>query len=112
MNYFHVADHMRGLWMANVSNYLLCFTYSKAIINVLAAKLHLKQKAGFKATEKTQGGGAAGASAAALIQSRLLNRLNSLTKGFNQATVPQLYSTPPVPTSEWALWDLLAASAG
>jgi hypothetical protein len=29
MNYFHVADHMRGIWMANVSNYLLSFTYAK-----------------------------------------------------------------------------------
>jgi hypothetical protein len=29
MNYFHVAEHMRGIWMANVSNYLLSFTYAK-----------------------------------------------------------------------------------
>ena len=100
MNYFHVADHMRGLWMANVSNYLLAYTYSKAILNILAARLGLKAKAGFKVTEKTQGGGQAGTAAAQLLQSRLLNRINSLTRGFNQATVPQLYSVPPAPTSE------------
>jgi hypothetical protein len=29
MNYFHVAEHMRGIWMANLSNYLLSFTYAK-----------------------------------------------------------------------------------
>ena len=29
-NYFHVADHLRGIWFANISNSLLAFTYSKA----------------------------------------------------------------------------------
>lgn len=48
MNYFHVAEHMRGCWMANVSNYLLAYTYAKAISNTILAKLHIKKKAGFK----------------------------------------------------------------
>lgn len=50
---------MRGIWFANVSNYLLSWTYAKAIWNVLLSKVHIKQKAGFKATEKT-GAGAGG----------------------------------------------------
>lgn len=28
-NYFHVGDHVRGIYMAGVSNYLLSFTYAK-----------------------------------------------------------------------------------
>ena len=28
-NYFHVADHLRGIWMAGISNNLLAFTYCK-----------------------------------------------------------------------------------
>lgn len=63
MNYFHVAEHMRGSWMAKVSNYLLAYTYAKAIGNTLLAKLHVKKKAGFKPTEKTAGGGSGGAGA-------------------------------------------------
>lgn len=39
--------------MANVSNYLLSFTYAKAITNTMLAKLQIKKKAGFKPTEKT-----------------------------------------------------------
>jgi hypothetical protein len=82
MNYFHVAEHMRGTWMANVSNYLLTYTYTKAISNTILAKLHIKKKAGFKPTEKTAGGGgAAGTSGAtAQIQAALMNRLTSLTR--------------------------------
>lgn len=81
MNYFHVAEHMRGTWMANVSNYLLTYTYAKAITNTILAKLHIKKKAGFKPTEKTAGGGANGTSGAtAQIQAALMNRLTSLTR--------------------------------
>lgn len=82
MNYFHVAEHMRGSWMATVSNYLLAYTYGKAIGNTLLAKLRVKKKAGFKATEKTAGGGGAvGTSGAtAQIQAALMNRLTSLTR--------------------------------
>lgn len=84
MNYFHVAEHMRGTWMAQVSNYLLAYTYSKAITNTLLAKLHIKKKAGFKPTEKTAGGGGAGgvgaSGATAQIQAALMNRLTSLTR--------------------------------
>lgn len=99
MNYFHVASHMQGIWFANVSNYLLAFTYFKAIMNTLLAKVHIKKKAGFKATEKT-GGGAGGGNAAAALQSMLLNRLTSLTKRFNQAQLPQLYVAQPQPSGK------------
>eukprot|EP00775_Hariotina_reticulata_P006654 gene6654-6879_t len=95
-NYFHVAEHMRGIWMANISNYLLSFTYAKAITNTLLAKLHIKNKAGFKPTEKTGAGGAIGPTAQ--LQSALLNRLTSLTRRFNQATLPQLYQPQSSPT--------------
>ena len=93
MNYFHVADHMRGLWMANVSNYLLTFTYFKAITNTMLAKLHIKKKAGFKVTVKAGGPGPA-----LQMQATFMSRLNSLTRRFNQATVPTLYSQAPAPT--------------
>uniref|UniRef100_A0A383V9F4 Glycosyltransferase 2-like domain-containing protein n=1 Tax=Tetradesmus obliquus TaxID=3088 RepID=A0A383V9F4_TETOB len=95
MNYFHVAEHMRGIWMANVSNYLLSFTYAKAIANTLLSKVHIKKKAGFKPSEKTGAGGATGATAQ--IQSALMHRLTSLTRRFNQATLPQLYQPQPAP---------------
>lgn len=163
MNYFHVADHMRGIWMANVSNYLLTFTYAKvgstasshllrgvarrsgrccahlpslypcssaagqanhggveachmplhcvsathlnprslsttpktneclapasqAIINTLLSKVHIKKKAGFKPTDKTQM-----ANPSLQIQTAFMSRLTSLTRRFNQGTLPQLY---------------------
>ena len=41
MNYFHVAEHMRGIWMANVSNYLLSFTYAKVGTRVCRCHLTL-----------------------------------------------------------------------
>jgi hypothetical protein len=95
-NYFHVGDHVRGIWLAQVSNYLLCFTYAKAITNTLLAKLHIKKKAGFKPTTKTSTG-AAGApppldgAAEFPVQTAVLARLTSLTRRFNQATLPHLY---------------------
>eukprot|EP00879_Flechtneria_rotunda_P011197 GHRR01011695.1.p1 GENE.GHRR01011695.1~~GHRR01011695.1.p1 ORF type:complete len:695 (+),score=198.24 GHRR01011695.1:342-2426(+) len=95
MNYFHVAEHMRGIWMANVSNYLLTFTYAKAIVNTLLAKVHIKKKAGFKPTEKSTGGPTG---PTAQLQLALMNRLTSLTKKFNQATLPHLYQPQPIPT--------------
>lgn len=79
--------------MANVSNYLLSFAYAKAILNTLLAKIHIKKKAGFKPTEKTQG--AAGSTAQ--IQNALMQRLTSLTRRFNQATLPQLYQPQQTP---------------
>lgn len=93
MNYFHVAEHMRGSWMANVSNYLLAFTYAKAITNTLLAKVHIKKKAGFKPTEKTAGAGTAGTSGAtAQIQAALMNRLTSLTRYVSKTDVVCLKS--------------------
>lgn len=38
MNYFHVAEHMRGIWMANVSNYVLSFTYAKVSVTAAVAQ--------------------------------------------------------------------------
>ncbi|KAI8463876.1 MAG: nucleotide-diphospho-sugar transferase [Monoraphidium minutum] len=86
-NYFHVGDHMRGIWMANVSNVLLSFTYSKAILNTLLAKVHIKKKAGFKPTDKTSA-----ANPSLQIQTAFMARITSLTRRFNQATLPQLYA--------------------
>jgi hypothetical protein len=184
MNYFHVGDHLRGIWMANVSNYLLCFTYYKvrghayrtvrakdsclrvlgptlcprgqsrrgcweltaaihckiwpralppthqvvgveyqfrvaladrfndpclpcrracappiqAIINTLLSKVHIKKKAGFKPTEKVQG------ASAFPVHAAFLARLTSLTRRFNEATLPQLYEAPvPQPVGELQL---------
>lgn len=82
--------------MANVSNYLLSFTYAKAILNTLLAKVHIKKKAGFKPTEKKQGAGGS----TVLLQSALLSRLTSLTKRFNQAALPQLYQPQQTPTGK------------
>jgi hypothetical protein len=70
----------------------------QAILNTLLSKVHIKKKAGFKPTEKTGGGGATGATAQ--IQSALMHRLTSLTKRFNQATLPQLYQPQVAPAGE------------
>ncbi|GBF89253.1 six-hairpin glycosidase [Raphidocelis subcapitata] len=96
-SYFHVADHMRGIWMAQLSNQLLCFTYFKAILNTLLAKVHIKKKAGFKPTDKTQapaGGGPGGPGFP--VQAAFMARLTSLTRRFNQERLPQLYEAPIV----------------
>lgn len=61
-------------------------------------QLHLKKKGAFKVTEKT--GGGAGPVGAAFLQS-----LSSLTRRFNQASLPQLYQPPPAaaPGGAWAV---------
>jgi len=35
MNYVRTPRHLKGLWMAQISNHILCFTYIKAVINTL-----------------------------------------------------------------------------
>ncbi len=37
-----------GLWLANLSNFILCFTYFKAVINTLLVKMGFKKASGFK----------------------------------------------------------------
>ncbi len=51
-------EHLTGLWLANLSNSILCFTYFKAIVNTMLSKVHLKGKQGFKVRG---GGGSASA---------------------------------------------------
>jgi hypothetical protein len=72
-----------------------CTHRLQAILNTMLSKVHIKKKAGFKPTEKTGGGGATGATAQ--IQSALMHRLTSLTRRFNQATLPQLYQPQVAP---------------
>lgn len=50
--YFHQLAHIKSLWFANISNTVLWFTYTKAVINVLLSKFGLKGGVGFKVTEK------------------------------------------------------------
>ena len=57
-NFARERAHLRGQWLASVSNQLLCFTYIKAVVNTLLSNAGVKAKAGFKATEKAGGGGA------------------------------------------------------
>jgi hypothetical protein len=35
MNYVHKPAHLKGQWMASISNHVLCFTYMKAVFNTL-----------------------------------------------------------------------------
>lgn len=35
MNYVRKPQHMKGQWLAQVSNHILCFTYIKAVLNTL-----------------------------------------------------------------------------
>jgi hypothetical protein len=35
MNYVRRPAHLKGQWMASVSNHVLCFTYFKAVVNTL-----------------------------------------------------------------------------
>ena len=42
------AEHLTGLWLANLSNSILCFTYVKAIFNTLLVRIGLKKESGFK----------------------------------------------------------------
>jgi hypothetical protein len=44
-----------GLWLANLSNFILCFTYFKAVINTLLVKLHFKKASGFKVRHLAHG---------------------------------------------------------
>jgi MFS-type transporter involved in bile tolerance (Atg22 family) len=53
--YFHKLDHIKSLWFAGISNVVLSFTYTKAVMNVLLSKGGLKEKGGFKATVKKVG---------------------------------------------------------
>jgi hypothetical protein len=75
----------------------------------MLSKVHIKKKAGFKPTEKMGGGGATGATAQ--IQSALMNRLTSLTKRFNQATLPQLYQPQVAPAGTCSAMNVAAISA-
>lgn len=58
----------------------------QAITNTLLSKVHLKKKAGFKPTDKTQN-----VNPALQIQTAFMSRLTSITRRFNQAQLPQLY---------------------
>ncbi|KAF8062642.1 VHA-F [Scenedesmus sp. PABB004] len=73
MNYARTPRHVRGQWMAQVSNHILTFTYMKAVANTLLSLAGVKATAGFKATDKS-GGDAAGPLGA--IKS-LMNRAGS-----------------------------------
>jgi hypothetical protein len=35
MNYVRKPQHLKGQWLAQVSNHILCFTYIKAVANTL-----------------------------------------------------------------------------
>jgi hypothetical protein len=41
-------DHHKGLWMANISNTLLCFTHFKALFNTVGVKIGWRKPTGFK----------------------------------------------------------------
>jgi hypothetical protein len=41
-------EHTTGLWLANLSNFILCFTYFKAIFNTLLVRIGVKAESGFK----------------------------------------------------------------
>jgi hypothetical protein len=51
-NYCRSLPDNKSLWFSNVSNHVLCFTYFKAILNILMVKAGMKQGSGFKATTK------------------------------------------------------------
>jgi hypothetical protein len=57
-NYARERGHLRGQWLASVSNQVLCFTYIKAVANTLLSKLGFKAESGFKATVKAGGSSA------------------------------------------------------
>jgi hypothetical protein len=44
--------HIKMMWFGTICNHLLWFTYTKAIINVLASKMSMKGKTVFKTTTK------------------------------------------------------------
>ncbi len=45
-------DHAIGLWLANLSNSILCFTYFKAIFNTLLVSIGVKPESGFKVSRQ------------------------------------------------------------
>jgi hypothetical protein len=63
-NFAREKAHLRGQWLASISNQVLCFTYIKAVCNTLLSKLGFKEKSGFKATTKAGAARAAAAAAA------------------------------------------------
>jgi hypothetical protein len=75
MNYVRKLAHLKGNWFATVSNYILCFTYFKAVVNTLLSKLGFKEKAGFKSTDK-RGGQTQGSFL------KLMNNLKRCDSGF------------------------------
>jgi hypothetical protein len=70
---------------------------TQAIVNTLLSKVHLKKKAGFKVTQKTQ----AAANPSLQIQNAFMSRLTSFTRRFNQAQLPQLYAPQAQPAGAW-----------
>ncbi len=47
--------HIKMMWFGTICNHLLWFTYTKAILNVLASKMSIKGKTTFKTTKKKGG---------------------------------------------------------
>ncbi|KAJ9506848.1 hypothetical protein QJQ45_020227, partial [Haematococcus lacustris] len=52
--YVHTFKHLKLMWFVNVSNTVLWFTFTKAFVNTMAAKLGFKAIM-FKVTDKTKG---------------------------------------------------------
>ncbi|KAJ9528163.1 hypothetical protein QJQ45_005789 [Haematococcus lacustris] len=52
--YVHTLKHLKLMWFVNVSNTVLWFTFTKAFVNTMAAKLGFKAIM-FKVTDKTKG---------------------------------------------------------
>jgi hypothetical protein len=69
-------------------------TRAQAIVNTLLSKVHIKKKAGFKPTDKTQA-----AANPFPVQTAFMARLTSLTRRFNQNHLPQLYEPTVLPPS-------------
>ncbi|KAJ9523924.1 hypothetical protein QJQ45_022417 [Haematococcus lacustris] len=56
--YVHTLKHLKLMWFVNVSNTVLWFTFTKAFVNTMAAKMGFKAIM-FKVTDKTKGDTAA-----------------------------------------------------
>ncbi|GFH18991.1 uncharacterized protein HaLaN_15876, partial [Haematococcus lacustris] len=54
--YVHTLKHLKLMWFVNVSNTVLWFTFTKAFVNTMIAKMGFKAIM-FKVTEKTKGDG-------------------------------------------------------
>ncbi|WIA20938.1 hypothetical protein OEZ85_005279 [Tetradesmus obliquus] len=74
MNFVRTPRHLKGQWMASVSNHILTFTYMKAVANTLLSIVGVKAKAGFKATDKS--GGANPISAIKNLGSNLISSMS------------------------------------